>query len=111
MGDYDWALWLGLAVVLGLVEVTTLDLTFLMISAGAVAAAGAAGIGLPFALQAVIAIAVAIERVDANGGQVKLKGEVWSARTYDPHVVIEAGRNVEVVQIDGATAIVYESEL
>ena len=55
--------------------------------------------------------AVALERVDANGGQVKLKGEVWSARTYDPHVVIEAGRNVEVVQIDGATAIVYESEL
>ena len=146
MGEYDWALWLGLAVVLGLVEVTTLDLTFLMISAGAVAAAGVAGIGLPFALQAVVAIvvaigmlgvvrpialrhlrtpaairtgtdalvgtaAVAIERVDANGGQVKLKGEVWSARTYDPHVVIEAGRNVEVVQIDGATAIVYESEL
>ena len=146
MGDYDWAAWLGLAVVLGLVEVTTLDLTFLMLSAGAVAAAGAAAIGLPFALQAVIAIvvaigmlgvvrpiairhlrtpaairtgtdalvgsaAVALERVDANGGQVKLKGEVWSARTYDPHVVIEAGRNVEVVQIDGATAIVYESEL
>ncbi len=55
--------------------------------------------------------AVALERVDANGGQVKLKGEVWSARTYDPHVVIEAGRNVEVVQIDGATAIVYESEI
>jgi membrane protein implicated in regulation of membrane protease activity len=146
MGDYDWALWLGLAVALGLVEVTTLDLTFLMLSSGAVAAAGAAGIGLPFALQVVVAIgvaigmlgvvrpiairhlrapaairtgtdalvgsgAVAIERVDANGGQVKLKGEVWSARTYDPHVVIEAGRNVEVVQIDGATAIVYESEI
>ena len=60
MGDYDWALWLGLAVVLGLVEVTTLDLTFLMLSAGAVAAAGAAGIGAPFALQAVVAIVVAI---------------------------------------------------
>jgi len=146
MGDYDWALWLGLAVVLGLIEVTTLDLVFLMLSAGAVAAAAAAGLGAPFALQLVIAIgvsigmlavvrpvalrhlrtpaairtgtdaligsgAVSIERVDANGGQVKLKGEVWSARTYDPHVVIEAGRNVEVVQIDGATAIVYETEI
>ena len=146
MGDYDWAAWLGLAVVLGLVEVTTLDLTFLMLAAGAVAGAGAAGVGAPLAIQAVVAIvaaigmlfvvrpialrhlrtpaairtgtdalvgsgAVAIERVDAHGGQVKLKGEVWSARTYDPHVVIEAGRNVEVVQIDGATAVVYESEL
>ena len=146
MSDYDWALWLGLAVVLGIIEVTTLDLVFLMLSAGAVAAAAAAGLGAPFGLQLVIAIgvsigmlavvrpialrhlrtpaairtgtdalvgsgAVALERVDANGGQVKLKGEVWSARTYDPHVVIEAGRNVEVVQIDGATAIVYESEI
>jgi len=55
--------------------------------------------------------AVAIERVDAHSGQVKLKGEVWSARTYDPSTVIEAGRNVEVVEIDGATAVVYESEL
>jgi membrane protein implicated in regulation of membrane protease activity len=42
---------------------------------------------------------------------VKVKGEVWSARTYDPHAaVIEAGRNVEIVQIDGATVVVYESE-
>ena len=146
MGDYDWAIWVGLAVVLGLVEVTTLDLTFLMLAAGGLAGAGAAGVGAPFALQAVVAIvvavamlgvvrpvalrhlrtpaairtgtaalvgasAVALERVDGRGGQVKLKGEVWSARTYDPSMVIEAGRNVEVVQIDGATAVVYESEL
>ena len=146
MGDYDWAAWLGLAVVLGVIEVTTLDLTFLMLAAGALAGAGAAGVGAPFLLQAVVAIvaavgmlavarpvalrhlrtpaairtgtaalvgspALAIERVDANSGQIKLKGEVWSARTYDPSMVIEAGRNVEVVQIDGATAVVYESEL
>jgi membrane protein implicated in regulation of membrane protease activity len=55
--------------------------------------------------------AVAIERVDAHGGLIKLKGEVWSARTYDPSKVIEPGESVEVVQIDGATAVVYESEL
>jgi len=54
---------------------------------------------------------VATERVDRNDGRIKLKGEVWSARTYDPTSVIEAGQGVEVVQIDGATAIVYESEL
>ena len=60
MGDYDWVVWLGLAVVLGLVEVTTLDLTFLMLAAGAVAGAGAAALGLPFALQVVVAIVVSI---------------------------------------------------
>ena len=51
-----------------------------------------------------------LEPVDGQNGRIKLKGEVWSARTYDPSTSIEAGRSVEIVQIDGATAIVYESE-
>jgi len=49
--------------------------------------------------------------VGAESGLVKLKGEVWSARSFDPHHTIEAGRHVDVVQIDGATAVVYESEI
>ena len=52
-----------------------------------------------------------LEPVDGENGRIKLKGEVWSARAYDPSASIEAGRHVEIVQIDGATAIVYESEL
>jgi membrane protein implicated in regulation of membrane protease activity len=52
-----------------------------------------------------------LERVDGQNGRVKLKGEVWSARTYDPSHVIEAGSHIEVVQIDGATAVVYEAEI
>ena len=55
--------------------------------------------------------AVVLEQVDANGGRVKVGGEVWSARSFDPSHVIEAGRPVEVMQIDGATAVVYESEI
>jgi len=54
---------------------------------------------------------LAVEDVNAQGGRVKVRGEVWSARTYDPSASIAAGRNVEVVQIDGATAVVYESEI
>src|SRR5690349_13295358 len=52
-----------------------------------------------------------LETVDARDGRVKVKGEIWSARAYDPTCTIEPGRSVEVVQIDGATAVVYESEL
>jgi membrane protein implicated in regulation of membrane protease activity len=52
-----------------------------------------------------------LEPVDAHDGRVKVKGEVWSARSYDPSVRIEVGRSVEIVQIDGATAVVYESEV
>jgi membrane protein implicated in regulation of membrane protease activity len=51
-----------------------------------------------------------LERVDAHSGRVKLGGEVWSARSYTPSDVIESGRNVEVLQIDGATAVVLETE-
>jgi membrane protein implicated in regulation of membrane protease activity len=52
--------------------------------------------------------AVVLERVDRDGGQVKLAGEVWSARSYDDDDEFEAGTRVEVMQIDGATALVAE---
>ncbi|MFI6476215.1 NfeD family protein [Streptomyces sp. NPDC050516] len=50
--------------------------------------------------------AVVLERVDAEGGRIKLAGEVWSARALDQDGVFEPGRQVDVVEIDGATAIV-----
>ena len=49
-----------------------------------------------------------IERVDGHGGQVKIGGEHWSARAYDEDEVIEAGRRVDVLKIEGATALVSE---
>ena len=52
--------------------------------------------------------AVVLERVDGDGGQVKLAGEVWSARAYDEDDVIEPGARVQVMQIRGATALVSE---
>jgi membrane protein implicated in regulation of membrane protease activity len=52
--------------------------------------------------------AVVLERVDADGGQVKIGGEVWTARAYDEDEVFEEGTRVEVMQIDGATALVSE---
>jgi len=54
--------------------------------------------------------AVVVERI-ANGegvGCVKIAGEVWTARSYDEDGVIEAGAQVEVVEIRGATALVME---
>ncbi len=49
-----------------------------------------------------------VERVDGRGGQVKIGGEIWSARSYDEDEVIEAGTRVEVMKIEGATALVSE---
>jgi membrane protein implicated in regulation of membrane protease activity len=49
-----------------------------------------------------------VERVDAHGGRVKIGGEIWSARAFDDAAVIEAGTQVDVVKIEGATALVYE---
>ncbi|EGX59132.1 integral membrane protein [Streptomyces zinciresistens K42] len=50
--------------------------------------------------------AVVLERVDASGGRIKLAGEVWSARALDHGSTYEAGQEVDVVDIEGATAIV-----
>ena len=52
--------------------------------------------------------ALVLEQVDARGGRVKIGGEVWSARAYDETQVLEAGAWVEVMKIEGATALVYE---
>ncbi|MEG3631481.1 NfeD family protein [Streptomyces poriticola] len=50
--------------------------------------------------------AVVLERVDGSGGRIKLAGEVWSARALDTDRAYEAGQEVDVVDIEGATAIV-----
>ena len=52
--------------------------------------------------------AVVLQRVDANGGRVRIGGEEWSARAYMEDQVLEPGTRVEVVKIEGATALVYE---
>ena len=52
--------------------------------------------------------AIVLERVDANGGQVKIGGETWSARAYDEDDAFEPGARVEVMKIEGATALVAE---
>jgi membrane protein implicated in regulation of membrane protease activity len=54
--------------------------------------------------------AVVVATVDAHQGQVKLAGEVWSARTYDETQVLEPGRSVTVMDISGATAVVWSNE-
>ena len=54
--------------------------------------------------------ALVIEQVTGTGGLVKLAGEVWSARAFDENQVIPAGTPVDVMEIDGATAIVYPLE-
>ncbi|HEU5034627.1 MAG TPA: NfeD family protein [Mycobacteriales bacterium] len=52
----------------------------------------------------------ALTTVDGTSGQVRIGGEVWSARCYDERVVIPAGAAVDVAQIDGATAVVLPLE-
>jgi membrane protein implicated in regulation of membrane protease activity len=52
--------------------------------------------------------AVVLDQVDANSGQVKIGGEVWTARPYDEDDIYEPGARVEVVKIEGATALVQE---
>jgi membrane protein implicated in regulation of membrane protease activity len=55
--------------------------------------------------------ALVLERVARDAGQVKLDGQVWSARPLNEADVYEAGEPVTVMQIDGATAVVFKSSL
>ena len=42
-----------------------------------------------------------------TGGRVRIDGEEWTARSYDETLVIPTGRTVDVIEISGATALVY----
>ncbi len=137
-----WYWWLLAALLLALVEVSTLDLVFGMLAVGSVAGGITALVTGSLLVQSLVAAAVAVllllvvrpvalrhlrqpsstrtgvdalpgksglvlDRVDQYDGRVKIGGEVWSAKTFDPTAVLEPGTPVEVVRIDGAHAVVY----
>ena len=52
--------------------------------------------------------AVVTRRVDSAGGRVRIGGEEWSARSYLDNEVYAEGATVDVVRIEGATALVAE---
>jgi membrane protein implicated in regulation of membrane protease activity len=112
------------AVVAAVVGAFHLDLAIQL--AAFVAAAGA-GLGIvrpvairhikqPPALRTGVAAlvgrsAIVLEEVNEHGGRVRIDGEDWSSRPYlDESLVIPVGTKVDVMQIKGATALVYPRE-
>jgi membrane protein implicated in regulation of membrane protease activity len=51
--------------------------------------------------------ALVVQRVDVNGGRVKIGGEIWSAQALHPDQILEPGTAVDVIEIKGATAFVF----
>jgi membrane protein implicated in regulation of membrane protease activity len=96
----------------------------LQFGAFAVSSAAALGIARPFALRhikqppplrtgtaaLVGRSAYVLEEVTARGGRVQIGGEEWSARPYDETLTIPTGSTVDVLQIEGAMALVYPRE-
>ena len=52
--------------------------------------------------------ATVVRRVDDSGGLVRIGGEDWTARPFMDGEVFEPGAKVEVAEIKGATALVYQ---
>lgn len=50
--------------------------------------------------------AVVLADTDGDGGRVRIGSDVWSARAYDGMTVYPAGERVQVLQIEGATALI-----
>jgi len=138
-------IWLIFALVLAGAEALTGDMSLLMLSGGALAAAGGswlldlpfwadAGVflvvsvlllvlvrpmlrrrltparGLPTGIKALEGkTALVLDRVSCDEGQVKLDGQVWTARPLNDNEVYEPGERVTVMQINGATAVVIKT--
>jgi membrane protein implicated in regulation of membrane protease activity len=142
LGDSPWLLWLALALAAGTAEVLSLNLIFLMVAGGGLAAAVVAAFGLGISVQAVVFAVITalllvaarppllayvrrslpatamnaaalvgqdakvVVEVTPSSGRVKLAGEIWSARSVAGGYPLEVGSTVQVVRIDGATAVV-----
>ena len=64
--------------------------------------------GLPTGIEALKGkSAVVLDRVARDAGQVKLDGQIWTARPYNDGDIYEPGESVTVMHIDGATAVVF----
>ena len=50
---------------------------------------------------------LATSQIDRASGEIKVDGQIWSARSYAPDAVIDQGTEIEVYEIDGAIAVVY----
>lgn len=50
--------------------------------------------------------AVVVAAVDGDGGRVKIGGDVWTARAYDAESAFAVGDRVQILEIEGATALV-----
>ena len=112
------------AVVAAVVAVFHLDLA-LQLAAFVVAAGAGLGFVRPIAIRhikqppalrtGVAALvgrsAIVLEEVSEHSGRVRIDGEEWSSRPYlDDSLVIPVGTKVDVMQIKGATALVYPRE-
>jgi membrane protein implicated in regulation of membrane protease activity len=53
--------------------------------------------------------ALVLDRVARDEGQVKLDGQVWTARPLNDGDVFEPGERVTVMHINGATAVVWKN--
>lgn len=49
-----------------------------------------------------------LERVDMDHGLIKIDGELWSARPYDASQTFDPGERVRVIEVRGATALVWK---
>ncbi|KUH39850.1 MULTISPECIES: NfeD family protein [Streptomyces] len=51
------------------------------------------------------------QEVTATHGLIRVSGEDWTARALDESQVIPVGTLVDIMEIEGATAVVYPREL
>ncbi|MDO5739945.1 MAG: NfeD family protein, partial [Ornithinimicrobium sp.] len=100
----QWLWWIGAALAFGIVEMTTLDLIFLMLALGALVAAIAAGVALPVVAQVLVfavgaglfvfalrPIALKHLHLEGRGAPMGIEGHLGQTATVLQEVTDHAG--------------------
>lgn len=100
----QWLWWIGAALAFGIVEMTTLDLIFLMLALGALVAAVVAGAGIPLVWQVLIfavsaglfvfalrPVALKYWRLEGRGAKLGVEGYIGQTATVLTEVTDRSG--------------------
>lgn len=107
----EWLWWVGAALLLGLIEITTLDFVFIMFAGGALAAAGANGAGAPLWVQVVVFAVVSTVLLLTLRPPLKRylsKGGPDTLTNAEAHVGRLASVVEEVTQVSGLVKLTGE---
>ena len=106
-------IWIGLFIILLIIEVFTVGLTTIWFAIGALAAAGVNTLGANLIIQVIVFLAVSIVLMIFTrpwAARSIVDGQEWTVRSHKDSEILETGDLAKIVAVSGVKLIVEKYE-